>query len=88
MLKHPWKRCADWLLRRSQPELSDDDIDHMRSWSISAQLAAVPPSYEDQVPREVAALIRAAKDLHPQMARGAIDRQQRGEPCPDLGYER
>ncbi len=85
MLNSHWNRFAAWLTRNREPELSEDDFDHMRSWSISAQLAAVPPSYEDQVPREVAALIRAAKDLHPQMARGAIDRQQRGEPCPDLG---
>ena len=85
MLKRIWNRFAGWVQRHSEPELSDDDIDHMRSWSISAQLAAVPPSYEDQVPREVAALIRAAKTLHPQMARGAIARQERGEPCPDLG---
>ncbi|KAF1003886.1 MAG: hypothetical protein GAK28_04349 [Luteibacter sp.] len=85
MLKRLWSRFAGRLLRSREPELSEDDLDHMRSWSISAQLAAVPPNYEHQVPREVAALIRAAKTLHPQMARGAIDRQERGEPCPDLG---
>lgn len=85
MLKSLWNRFAGRLHRPCETELSADDLDHMRSWSISAQLAAVPPSYEDQVPREVAALIRAAKTLHPQMARGAIDRQERGEPCPDLG---
>lgn len=64
---------------------TDEDFDQMRSWSISAQLAAVPPAYLEQVPGEVAALIRAAKDIHPEMALGAERRQAFGEPCPELG---
>lgn len=50
MLKRLWSRFAGRLLRSREPELSEDDLDHMRSWSISAQLAAVPPNYEHQVP--------------------------------------
>lgn len=64
---------------------TDDDIDQMRSWSISCQLAAVPEAYYEQVPVEVAALIRAAKFLHPEMACGAEERDLRSEPCPNLG---
>lgn len=68
-----------------QDEMDVDDIDNLRAWSISAQLAAVPQAYETQVPQEVAALIRAARELHPEMARGARDRDERGEPCPSMG---
>ena len=68
-----------------QEEMDGDDIDNLRAWSISAQLAAVPQAYETQVPQEVAALIRAARELHPEMARGARDRDERGEPCPSMG---
>ena len=64
---------------------TDDDFDQMRSWSISAQLAAVPSGYLEQVPSEVAALIRSAKDLHQEMANGAAARDLSGEPCPPLG---
>lgn len=64
---------------------TDDDFDQMRSWSISAQLAAVPSGYLEQVPLEVAALIRAAKELHQEMESGAAARDARCEPCPDLG---
>lgn len=66
-------------------DMDADDIDNLRAWSISAQLAAVPQAYESRVPPEVAALIRAARELHPQMASGARDRDSRGEPCPPLG---
>jgi len=68
-----------------QDEMDVDDIDNLRAWSISAQLAAVPQAYETQVPQEVAALIRAARELHPVMAGGARDRDERGEPCPSMG---
>ncbi len=66
-------------------QMDVDDIDNLRAWSISCQLAAVPRSYEEAVPPEIAALIRAARDLHPEMARGARERDARGEPCPILG---
>jgi len=66
-------------------ETFDEDVDQMRSWSISCQLAAVPGAYLEQVPSEVAALITAAKNLHPEMARGALKREFNGEPCPVLG---
>ena len=64
---------------------SDDDFDQLRAWSISAQLAAVPAGYLEQVPPEIAALIRAAKGLHPEMERGAAERDAMGETCPELG---
>lgn len=67
-------------------DADDIDEDQLRAWSISAQLAAVPQSYVKEVPREVASLICAAKNLHPQMAAGAVDRERRGEPCPELGW--
>lgn len=63
----------------------EDDMDQARAWSISAQLAAVPAGYLQQVPSEVAALIRAAKSLHPEMAEGATQRDAQGEACPALG---
>lgn len=65
-------------------DLDADDIDHMRAWSISCRLAAVPMDYLNQVPPEVASLIRQAKELHPRMAAGAAQRDARGEPCPPL----
>ncbi|RTL35354.1 MAG: hypothetical protein EKK53_24660 [Burkholderiales bacterium] len=65
-------------------ELDFDDIDHMQAWSISCRLAAVPMNYLNQVPPEVASLVRQAKELHPQMAAGAAERDARGEPCPPL----
>ena len=46
------------------------EVDHMRAWSISAQLAALPRHVEDQVPQSVRALIREAKQLHPAMVAG------------------
>ena len=65
-------------------DLDADDIDHMRAWSISCRLAAVPMDYLNRVPPEVASLMRQAKELHPQMAAGAAERDARGEPCPPL----
>lgn len=84
-----WAKAALGRLRRKAPgpvadELDFDDIDHMQAWSISCRLAAVPMDYLDRVPPEVASLMRQAKELHPQMAAGAADRDARGEPCPPL----
>jgi hypothetical protein len=81
-LRAPWRRGSDTGM---DVDMDAEDIDNLRAWSISAQLAAVPQAYESQVPPEVAALIRAARELHPQMASGARDRDSRGEPCPPLG---
>jgi hypothetical protein len=81
-IKQAWYALCLW---RNGATPTNDEFDQMRSWSISAQLAAVPSSYLEQVPHGVAALIRAAKDLHPEMAGGAADRDARHEPCPELG---
>lgn len=79
-------RCFNALRQRIiNKGIPDEDLDQMRAWQISSQLAAVPPDFEKLVPPQIAALIRAARDLHPQMAHGAEKRQFRGEPCPDLG---
>lgn len=64
--------------------IEDEDLESLLAWSITARLAAVPGSYLEQVPPEVAKLIREAKTLHPQMADGADERDARGEPCPLL----
>jgi hypothetical protein len=55
-----------------------DEPEQARAWSISAQLAALAPHYIEQVPSEVATLIRAAKDLHREMAAGAAHRASIG----------
>ena len=59
-------------------EMDDDEVDQIRSWGISAQLAAIDPGLERNMPEEVACLVRAAKELHPAMARGAIERAASG----------
>ena len=64
-----------WNASRDQQPMDDHDLDQFHAWSISAPLAAVPSGYLERVPDDVAALIRAAKGLHVEMADGAERRE-------------
>lgn len=66
-------------LRRVGGPLDENELEAMQAWSISARLAAASPDFARSAPEGVARLIREARDLHPQMARGADDRAARGE---------
>jgi len=61
--------------------MDSDDLDQYEAWSISCQLAAVPPETVELVPADVAALIGQAKSLHPKMAEGARKRALQGNQC-------
>lgn len=78
---YPTESCCD---EDGQEETGADDVSLQQAWSISARLAAVPMSYLDRVPTDIASLIRHAKDLHPQVAQGAADNETRGERKPPL----
>lgn len=70
-----WMRALVRLWReRADAPMETGDIEQYEAWSISCQLAAVPPGVAERAPKELARLIRQAKSLHPQMARGAQSR--------------
>lgn len=85
-LESMWRSAKAWSRalvsrltgRTSKVEYLEGDTEH--AWSISCRLAAVPDSYIALVPEDLADLITEAKGLHVEMARGATEREQRGEP--------
>ena len=55
------------------------DIELQHAWSLSARLAALPVVLVVSAPPEIAALIREAQTLHPEMAAAQLRREVTGQ---------
>lgn len=70
------RRLKVALRSRVDERIDDDELDQMRSWGLTAQLAAIDPRCIGKLPADVARLVRDAQELHPKMAEGARRRAE------------